>query len=117
MTITIVRDKITKGELQQLAAETYVEMVKAVADVKRGLIAVGGELHADAEAVLVEDGSASQDLWGFNIYFRDALVPSLEYSSLINIRPRQNNPSILIKDDTVRKAVLATAEKLIAWEG
>jgi hypothetical protein len=116
MTIKIIRNRIPCSELKHLAQETFVEMIKAVADVQRGVIAVGGELHADAEDVLINDGSEQQDLWGFNIYFDGPPDEVLEFTSLINIRPRDNNPSLKIQRPAVREKIEVLVKQLIDWE-
>jgi hypothetical protein len=66
--MTIVRERISLGDLDQMAKAQFGDLVKAVVDVERGIMAVGGELHADEEALLLEDGSSQQHLWGINLY-------------------------------------------------
>ena len=99
MNIKIVRDKITKSELEELAKEFYVEMVKGVADIERDIIALGGEWHIDANSILIEDGSKQNNLWGFNIYLNKPKESRLEYNSLINIRPKQGNRNMEIENE------------------
>jgi len=43
-------------------------MIKFVVDVEREIIVFGGELHSDAEEILVENGSDNRNLWGGNLY-------------------------------------------------
>ena len=64
--IVLLEKRIEPAELARLLALFFEDMVKFVVDVRRGIAAVGGELHADAEAVLLEAGSEQQDLWGAN---------------------------------------------------
>jgi hypothetical protein len=66
--ILLLEERIEPAELARLVALFFEDMVKFVVDVRRGVAAVGGELHADAEAVLLEAGSEQQDLWGANYY-------------------------------------------------
>jgi hypothetical protein len=80
-------------------------MVKYVVDVERGLAAVGGEMHADGEQVLLEDGSRQADLWGANYYPGRGPSECIEYTSLINIRPAAGNRSMEIQDRGVRDRV------------
>jgi hypothetical protein len=80
-------------------------MVKYVVDVERRTAAVGGELHADAEHLLLEAGSLQADLWGANYYPGRGADECIEYTSLINIRPGQGNRSMLISDPIVRERV------------
>ncbi len=66
--IVVVSSMLDHEELARLTAAFFEDMVKYVADVRRGVIAVGGELHADAKALLLEQGSQQNDLWGANYY-------------------------------------------------
>jgi hypothetical protein len=66
--IVLLAQRIEPDRLGRLVARFFTDMVKFVADVERNIIAVGGELHADAEAVLLDNGSRQQDLWGANYY-------------------------------------------------
>lgn len=113
MKIKIVPDKITIDEVRQMAADTYGDMVKGVADVQRAIMAIGGEWHADAEALLLEDGSAQENLWGFNIYPEKDKDSRIAFVSLINIRPRQNNRGMEIIDITIRKQITEIVNNLI----
>jgi len=72
-------------------------MIKFVVDVEKGLLALGGEMHADAEEILLENGSEQKNVWGGNVYPRRT-ENKIEYSSLINIRPSQDNRSMEIED-------------------
>ncbi|MDP4038735.1 MAG: DUF5674 family protein [bacterium] len=86
----------------------FDEFIKGVADIKRNIIALGGELHADSEAKLVENGSSSNDIWGFNIYWKKP-TKKIAFESLINIKPKLGNKSMEIADKNVREKV----EKII----
>ena len=88
-------------------------MVKYVVDVARGVAAVGGELHADEEALLLEHGSRQQDLWGANYYPGKGPEGCIEYTSLINIRPAQGNRGMLIEDEALRERVREVTFALI----
>jgi hypothetical protein len=103
--ILILRGPIAPGELQRLVERFFTDMVKYVVDVRREVIAVGGELHADAEQFLLADGSRQADLWGAN--YRPGKGPDdcIEYTALINIRPSQDNRSMEIEDPAVRADV------------
>ncbi len=57
----ILQTAITRAELATLAENTFGDMIKSVADVKRGLLALDAELHADLERLLLENGSAGED--------------------------------------------------------
>jgi hypothetical protein len=106
--IVIVRDRIARDELARLVELHFRDMVKFVADVERGFVAVGGELHADAEEVLIEDGSSPSDLWGAN-YYPGRGFDCVEFTALINIRPSRGNRTMTIQDPSVRERVRAVA--------
>ncbi|HVO09866.1 MAG TPA: DUF5674 family protein [Vicinamibacteria bacterium] len=104
--IVVVRaGRLRAAELRRLVLLYFEDMVKYVVDVARGVAAVGGEMHADAEQVLLEDGSRQADLWGANYYPGRGREECIEYTSLINIRPAQENRSMEIQDEATRQRV------------
>jgi hypothetical protein len=111
--IVILAERIPPSELRRLAERFFVDMVKIVVDVERGVLAAGGELHADAEALLLEQGSQQEDIWGANYYPGRGPTECLEYTALINIRPSHGNRSMEIQDATTRERVRAIVERLI----
>ncbi len=88
-------------------------MVKYVVDVRRGVVAIGGELHADAELVLLEHGSRQADLWGANYYPGRGRDGCIEFTSLINIRPARGNPGMEVEDPAIRQRVRVLTFALI----
>ena len=112
MTIKIIKDHISQEELQRVAAETFVTMVKAVVDVGQGMVALGGELHADGEAELLKVGSKQEDLWGINIYPNQLKDDRIEYVSLINIRPTLGSNSMEVEDQNIRDRIKEIVDKL-----
>ncbi len=90
--------------------EAYSFMIKIVVDVRRRTLAGGGEMHADCEALLLELGSEQDDLWGAN-WFPDE--QHIEFESLINIRPRLGNRSIIIQSEQIRRQVETVARELL----
>jgi hypothetical protein len=115
MTIKIVRDRISHRELNELAQETYVEMIKAVADLDRGVVAFGGQMHTDAQAMLMADGSAKKDLWGFCLLLDQSFEEAFDLTSHINIRPKNGNPSVKIKDEHIRHALMDLVAQRVDW--
>ena len=83
----IIKQPIPKTELIVLAKEGFGDLVKVVVDIKQNIMAVGGELHADEEAVLLEQGSQQENLWGINLYPENPGEDWLEFDSMINLRP------------------------------
>ncbi len=77
---------------------------------------VGGELHADQEAQLLEQGSRQENLWGINIYPENSKDTLVEFDSMINIRPRQENRSRDVEDPLIREQILEVVYRLIRIE-
>jgi hypothetical protein len=99
--IYILREKPTSSQVNQMLIE-YETMIKIVVDIRRRVLAGGGEMHSDCESVLLEDGSEQDDLWGANWYPADQ---EIVFESLINIRPRLGNRNILIQNEELRQKV------------
>lgn len=110
----IISEKIFLSELKTLAEERFGDMVKAVVDVTKGIMAIGGELHADEEALLLENGSSQNDLWGINLYPEKQGEEFVEFDSMVNIRPSQGNRSRNVEDESTRQRILAVVNKLVA---
>jgi Ca2+-binding EF-hand superfamily protein len=109
----ILTEKISREQLKELAANTFVDMIKCVADVNRGLLAVDAELHADLESMLLEQGSEQEFLWGFNLYPDETGDDFIEFDSLINIRAWQGNRSRDVEDESVRKQIKELVSKFV----
>lgn len=103
--IVIVDRRIDPRELARLVDRFFGRMVKLVVDIRRNVIAAGGELHADAEQVLLAAGSRQADLWGANYYPGRGRDGCLEFTALINIRPGHGNRTMEIEDEATREAV------------
>lgn len=114
MDIQLVTTSLPKEQVQALAQVTFGDMVKVVVDIEKKILAIGGELHADAEAVLLEAGSEQKNLWGANIFPDRPQGEQIEFTSLINIRPKQGNTQTLIQDPGIQQQVAAViAERLV----
>ena len=87
--------------------------MKAVVDIGRRIMAVGGELHADDEAALLDDGSRQEDLWGVNLYPEEAGEDWIEFDSLINVRPSQGNRSRDVEDARLRSSIREVVGALV----
>ncbi|MFH1226209.1 MAG: DUF5674 family protein [bacterium] len=111
--IRIIKDKISLAELEPIAQERFGDMVKAVVDCQRQIMAIGAGLHADAEAVLLQDGSQQNDLWGINLYPQKKEEEWLEFNSMINIRPSRNNRSRGVEDPAIREKIIAVVKSLV----
>ena len=114
MEIKIVKDTINKDELAEMAKEQFGDFVKAVVDIKKEIMAVGGELHADEEALLMEkEGSESEYLWGINFYPEKSGEEWIEFNSMVNIKPTHGNPSRGIDSPEIREKILKITRKLV----
>lgn len=113
MQIIITNTKISTLQIKELCEQGFRDMVKVVVDIEKGIVGIGGELHADAEALLLERGSDQKHLWGANFYPYHSPDERISYTALINIRPHQDNPSLEILDETIKRKVKVIIEKLV----
>lgn len=111
--ITIFKDSLLIKEIKAIALATFGDMAKAVIDIEKHIIAVGGELHADAEQLLIQNGSKQSNLWGINLYPNETEKKFIEYTSLINIRPSANNRSQKIQDLQIRAHIRKIIGKML----
>jgi hypothetical protein len=111
--IRIVREPITLDDLRAVAREQFGEMVKAVVDVTQDVMAIGGELHADEEGVLLDEGSRQADLWGVNLYPDAGPAERIEFDSMINVRPAQGNRSRSVDDPALQSRIRAVVDRLV----
>ena len=107
--IHLLKEKAVPAQIQDMLQE-YENMIKVVVDVRRRHLSGGGEMQADCESVLLEDGSEQDDLWGANWYPSEQRI---EFESLINIRPRLGNRNILIQDEELRKKVERVTREIL----
>ncbi len=103
--IKTITGKILKNELRDMSKTLFGDLVKAVVDVSKRIIAVNGELHADEERVLLEDGSRQEDLWGINLYPEKEGDDWIEFDSMINIRPSQGNRSRSVENLEIQSLI------------
>jgi len=113
MKIEIVKKKLAAAQLQNLAKESFGDMVKAVVDIKRGILALGGELHADAETILLRRGSKPENIWGINIYPDKPLKQRIEFIALINIRPSLGQRAMEITDPVIKEKIQEVVNKFL----
>ena len=87
----IVNEKISRAYLAKISEHYFDDMTKGVVDVEKELVAIDAELYADLETPLLENDSRQEQLWGINLYPDENREDFIEFDSLVNIRPRQNN--------------------------
>lgn len=109
----IIKEKISLKELEKLAEELYEDIVKAVVDVEKEIMAAGAELHADEEAALLDEVSVQQNLWGINILVFQPRDKWIVFDSMINIRPRNNNRSRGVENPEIRRKIIQIVNSLI----
>ena len=111
----IIEKKISRQQMMLEADVVFDDcMVKAVVDIRKELIAIDAELHADLEDHLLGHGSRQSDLWGINFYpEEEEMEDFLEFDSLINIRPSQNNRSRGVEDGAIREKIVEVCNKWI----
>lgn len=113
MEIQIIKNSITTQELLDIAKEQFGDLVKAVVDVENRIMAVGGELHADEEVVLMDQGSKREYIWGINIYPAKVGEERIEFDSMVNLKPSYNNRSRGIEDTEVKKKIREIVKELV----
>ncbi|MCK4261949.1 hypothetical protein KAU86_00360 [bacterium] len=109
----IIKDKISINELVQMAERVFGNLVKAVVDIEKEIMAVDAELHSDEEALLLENGSEQKDLWGINLYPELANEDFIEFDSMINLRPSYGNLSRDIDNPKIRERIITIINKLV----
>lgn len=114
MDIRIVKDPIPKADLAAMAKEQFGDMVKAVVDVRQGVMAIGGELHADGEVALTErEGSQREDTWGINLYPEKSGTEMIEFDSMVNLKPAYGNRSRGVESPETQEKVKAVVGRLV----
>lgn len=110
----IVKDKIAIPELKEMAKKMHDNLVKAMVDVKKEIMAVDAGLHADLmEFLIEEENSEPKDVWGINI-FPDKIGDDLiEFDSMMNVKPAFNNRTRGVDDENTRKKITDIINKLI----
>lgn len=109
----VLTDAVTRTQLAQMAEARFGDMVKAVVDVRLGVMAVSGELHSDEEALLLERGSRQADLWGINLYPSESGEDWIEFDSMINVRPSQGNRTRGVGDAALRATIVRVVGLLV----
>ncbi len=105
-------NKIKMSELKKIAEEMFDILVKGVVDIEKEILVIGGELHSDEEALLLENGSKQENLWGINLY-PDEKENFIEFDSVINIKPSLGNKSRDIEDPEIKEKIKKIVEKLV----
>jgi hypothetical protein len=112
--VEIVREHIALDRLRAMAEQRFGDLIKAVVDVERAIMAIDAELHSDQEAALLDDGSAQVNLWGINLYPADYGAEGwIEFDSMINVRPSRGNRSREVEDAVTRQRIVEIVDQLV----
>ena len=109
----ILHESVTVAELKTIAADTFGDLVKAVVDARLGMVALNAEVQSDLEALLIENGSRQDDLWGINFYPDLDGDDFIEFDSMINVRPSRGNTTRGVEDPTMRNRIVEIVNKWV----
>lgn len=114
MEIKIVKDSINKKELVNIAKKQFGNLVKGVVDIEQKIMAVGGEMHADEEVVLIDqENSKREHTWGINLYPEKKGEELIEFDSIINIKPSYGNRSRDVENLQIKEKIKIIINKLV----
>jgi hypothetical protein len=113
MRIVTESQPVKLAELQGMLGTRFNDFVKGVVDLRRGILVIDADMHADEEAALLAEGSAQTDLWGINLYPGLPESEWLEFDSMINLRPSFGNRSRGVDDPKTREAIAALIRRLV----
>lgn len=114
MEIKIIAHPITISSVNTMAKQQFGDVIKATVDIEQKIMALGGELHADEEQLLLEQGSQQSSLWGINLYPAKFNTPEfIEFDSMINLRPSQGNMTRHVDDKTTQDEIVAVIKHLV----
>lgn len=106
----IIKEKISKGKLDEIFEDSYGTMIKFVVDIEKEILSVGCEFHIEcAEELTEKEGSRQKNLWGANLY-KDGRI---DFISLINIKPAEKNRSMEIENWETKEKVEKIIKKLL----
>ena len=113
MTRVTPSNPISLERVRELARQRFGDMIKGVVDVRRDVLLLDADLHADQEAELLAEGSVRVDVWGINLYPDLSGEDWLEFDSMINLRPSFGNRSRGVDDPAIRQAIAALVGRLV----
>ncbi len=97
MSLFIINKELKVYDINELML-TYKSYIKFVVDIEQSIVAAGTVMHYECEKFLLENGSKQTNLWGGGI---DCITKTIDYNSLINIRP-DSNKSMEVLDTSIR---------------
>lgn len=109
----IITDKITLAELSEMAEKMFGNLVKAVVDVEKEIMAVNAELHVDLETKLLANDSKQENLWGINLYPEISGHDFIEFDSMINLKPAQGNRTRGVESAEIQEKIRRIVNRLV----
>ncbi|MBI2450810.1 MAG: hypothetical protein HYV52_00510 [Parcubacteria group bacterium] len=110
----IIKNPVKKSELLEIARDVFGDFVKVVVDLEQKIMAVGGELHADEEVLLMEkENSDRQNTWGINIYPEKSKDEWIEFDSMVNLKPALGNRSRDVENPVIREKIKSIIQELV----
>ncbi len=114
MEVRIIKKPLTKRELKEIAEKQFGNLVKAVVDIEKGILAIAGEMHADEEIALMrEEESKRENTWGINIYPDKKEEEFIEFDSIVNLKPSFGNRSRNIENPEIKEKIKEIVANLI----
>lgn len=114
MSIQIIKSPITRVQLRQIAKERFGDLVKAAVDIEKEIMAIGGELHVDEEVALIEEEkSRGENVWGINLYPDKEGDDFIEFDSMVNIKPNFGNRTRGVDNLETKEKIINIVNKLV----
>ncbi len=107
--ILIIRGRATKEQLDEMLV-TWGVFIKIVVDIEREVLAGGAERHYECEQELLKNGSKQKDLWGADWC---PYTQEIVFESIINIRPSQNNRTMIVQSPIIRERITTITKQLL----
>ncbi len=105
--LRIIKSKANDDTLKEVAQD-FDGYIKVVVDIQKQILTAGGTKHVDGEAMLIKDGGKQEHLWGGGL---DLERGEVDFDSMINLRPAQNNSSREVLDKNIREKIEAVIRK------
>jgi len=109
----IITESIAVEKLKEMSEKMFGNIVKAVVDIERGIMAIDGELHADLEVLLSDNGSERKNVWGINFHTDATGDDFVEFDSMINLKPQFGNRTRGVDNEEIRKKIMEVVNKLV----
>lgn len=110
----IIKDKIEIEELKEMTKRMSENLVKAVIDIGKEIMAVDAEMHVDLEQLLIEnEASEPKNLWGINIHPDSEGEDFTEFDSMINLKPGLGNRTRGIESPEIREKIIKIVNRFV----